>query len=164
MSMSKQATPQLKTVSTQGQWEGGYRTALQVRQFSAFYTAEPEKIGGDNSAPTPMEYVLASFNGCIAIVIEMVARELSFDLQGMQLKAEGYIDQRGLLGTADVSPHFQEVHSFINFRTPEGPERLEELKAQVLRRCPAYNLLKDAGIPIHLHWTLNAGEEPGREQ
>lgn len=160
MGHTGESAAQIKHVVTHGRWEGTYRTALQVRAFPPFHAAEPVKLGGDDSAPTPMEYVLAAFNGCIAVVIEMVARELGFDLQGLDLRAEGSIDQRGLLGTADVSPHFREVHSHVRFHSTEPPERLEDLRQRVLRRCPAYNLLRDAGIPIHLHWTLVQPQRP----
>lgn len=147
----QQSGPQVKTIRTQGRWEGQYRTALQVREFS-LHTAEPEKLGGDNSAPTPMEYVLASFNGCISVVIELVAKEMTFDLSALEFATNGEIDQRGLFGTADVSPHFQSIAATIAFASAEPPERTELLKIQVLRRCPAYNLLKDAGIPITIDW------------
>ena len=129
------------------------KTALQVRGFEPFYTAEPEQAGGDNSAPTPMEYVIAALNGCLAVVIQTVAEEQSFQLDGAAFDSKGLIDQRGVEGTAGVSPQFQEVTAEIRLQTPEPPNRLDALKDEVLRRCPAFNLLRDSGIDLQVRWS-----------
>src|SRR5690606_20476489 len=86
---------QLRTVKARAQWEGRYRNALYVRQFPAFYIAEPEKLGGDDSAPTPMETVLAAYNGCLAVVVELVAQEQGIPLDALEISSEGTIDRRG---------------------------------------------------------------------
>jgi uncharacterized OsmC-like protein len=65
---------QIKTVKAEGQWKRQFRTDLDVRDFR-FVTAEPEKIGGNNEGPTPMEYVLGALNGCLGVVVELVAKE-----------------------------------------------------------------------------------------
>lgn len=151
---SPETIPQIKTVRATGAWQGQMRTVQNVRTFAPITIAEPEKLGGDNAAPTPMEYVIAALNGCLAVAIELVAKEQGFRLEGMEFESEGLIDQRGLFGTASVSPHFQEVVNRIRFKTPESPERLADLKAEVTRRCPAYSLIKDAGVTIRLDWTI----------
>ncbi len=144
----------IKRVRARGRWQGRFKTELHVRGFAPFFTAEPEKLGGDNAAPTPMEYVVAALNGCLAVVVEMVAGEQDFRLEGLEIEAEGLIDQAGPFGTAPVSPHFQSVVSRARFRTPESAARLQALEREVLRRCPAYNLLRDAGIPIQIDWSI----------
>lgn len=144
--------PRVKHVRSHGIWEGRMRTRLAVRDFAPFYTAEPERLGGDNTAPTPMEYVIAAFNGCLAIVIELAADERGLTIRGMEINSEGTIDQRGLLGTANVSPHFSQITCRITFQTEAGESSLTELMGIVRRRCPAYNLLNDADIPIELQW------------
>lgn len=153
-------TPQYKVVRAQGTWKGRYRTDLSVRDF-AFVTAEPEKLGGTNEGPTPMEYVIGALNGCLSVVIEMVAREMGFRLEGLEIRSEGLVDQRGLFGTADVSPHFQSVDIHAAFVTDEPPERLQALQAAVLKRCPVYNLIKDSGAEVRLHWEVRSGVNRG---
>lgn len=145
---------QLRTVRARAVWQGRYRTALYVRDFPPFFTAEPEKLGGDDSAPTPMETVLAAYNGCLAVVIEMVARELEFRLDALEIAAEGLIDRRGLFGVPGVPTHFQSIEIRVRLRSPENLERLELLEQQVTRRSPGHNLLQDAGIPLQLAWEL----------
>jgi uncharacterized OsmC-like protein len=41
---------------------------------------EPEKLGGTNEGPSPVEYVLAAFAGCLNVVGNMVAKEMDLKL------------------------------------------------------------------------------------
>ncbi len=146
-------TPQLRTVRAAGARTDAYRTDIEIRDFS-FTIAEPEKIGGKNEAPTPMEYVAGALNGCFTVTIEMVADEQEFTLEGLDVACEGVVDHRGLFGTAAVSPHFQSVTVDITLTTDESGERLSALEKQVLMRCPVYNLISDAGTPIDVNWMI----------
>ena len=64
-----EAQPRLKMVRATGRWKGRFRTDQTVRDFG-FTIAEPEKIGGQNEGPTPMEYVIGALNGCLGIVVK----------------------------------------------------------------------------------------------
>lgn len=146
-------TPQLRTVRATGARTDPFRTDVDIRDFS-FVIAEPEKIGGKNEAPTPMEYVAGALNGCFTVTIEMVAGEHEFGLDGLAVSCEGVVDHRGLFGTAAVSPHFQSVKVDITLATEEDADRLPALESEVLVRCPVYNLIRDAGTPIDVNWTI----------
>jgi uncharacterized OsmC-like protein len=144
---------ELRKIEVETEWKGKFKTTQSVRGFS-FTIDEPEKLGGDNTAPTPLEYVLGAFNGCIFIVIDMVAKEISFQYEQIDNESTAWVDRRGLFGTADVSPYYKELKNSIVFYSDESEDRLEELKRIVLKRCPLYNLLKDAGVEIQLDWKL----------
>lgn len=141
----------LREITATSNRMGTFKNTNTVRKFN-FLVDEPYRMGGTNEAPTPMEYVLGSFNGCILIVIEMIAKEIGFSFQHIQAESVGVLDPRGLLGTADVSPHFQQVTNTILFDTEESEERLQELKGLVKQRCPVYNLFNDAGVVVELNW------------
>lgn len=149
---------EIRTVRASSQRLSRFRNENTIRSFS-FLIDEPVKLGGTDTAPTPMEYVLGSFNGCILIVIEMIAAEMKLEIRDLHAESTGTVDRRGLFGTADVSPHFQEVHNSVLFYTDEPLEKIEELKERVKKRCPAYNLFNDAGISIELNWTIIGGKE-----
>lgn len=148
--------PQFKTVRAEGNWKGRYRNDLAVRGFT-FVTAEPEKIGGNNEGPTPMEYVAGALNGCLGIVIELVAKERGIVLDALKVESAGLVDQRGLFGTAEVSPHFQSVEIKIALATAAPAEALATLQRDVLRRCPVYNLIRDSGARVTVTWEIAAG-------
>jgi uncharacterized OsmC-like protein len=147
--------PQIKTVRAEGEWKGHYRSDLNVRDFR-FIIAEPEKIGGKNEGPTPMEYVLGALNGCLSVVIELVAKERGFELRELRVSSSGLVDQRGLFGTADVSPQFQSVEVHISGDVSAPDSKLTEFQHAVLKRCPVYNLIRDSKARIDVNWNLQA--------
>ena len=147
--------PQVKTVRAEGVWKGRYRTDLNIRDFR-FIIAEPEKIGGKNEGPTPMEYVLGALNGCLSVVIELVAEERGFELRDLHISSSGLVDQRGLFGTADVSPQFQSVEVNISGVVSASGSQLTEFQHTVLKRCPVYNLIRDSKARVDVNWNLQA--------
>ncbi|GGM42039.1 OsmC family protein [Paraliobacillus quinghaiensis] len=149
--MTEVANKHVRAIHAYSNRIGALKNENKVRDFT-FTIDEPEKLGGTNEAPTPMEYILGSFNGCILIVIEMIAKEMKFSFNGFTAETTGEIDRRGFLGTAPVSPHFQHVINTVRFDTDESIETINLVKKQVEKRCPAYNLFKDAGIEIELNW------------
>lgn len=150
----KNPNPQLRTVRAEGHRNGAFRTDVGIRDFD-FIIDEPEKLGGKNLAPTPMEYVAGALGGCFNVTIEMVARDQEFGLRNLDIYCEGVVDHRGLFGTADVSPHFQSAKVDIYVATEEPEERRSEFENESLERCPVYNLIKDAGVPVDVNWHYN---------
>lgn len=146
-----QINTNLRRIKASSKRIASFKNENTVRDF-VFTIDEPVKLGGTNEAPTPMEYILGSFNGCVLIVIEMVAKEINFSFKNLTAESVGIIDRRGLKGIDNVNPQFQEVVNTIWFDTEENEDRLEELKEIVARRCPAYNLFKDSGMLISLNW------------
>ncbi|UVI29361.1 OsmC family protein [Paenibacillus spongiae] len=156
--VNQDARTEIRTIRATSRRISRFKNDNEVRGFT-FPIDEPVKLGGTDTAPTPMEYMLGSFNGCLLIVIEMIAKEMGLAVRDLQAESTGTVDRRGMFGTADVSPHFQEVRNAVVFDTDESSERIEELKERVKKRCPAYNLFKDAGIAIELNWTIAGGAE-----
>jgi uncharacterized OsmC-like protein len=143
---------QLFKVSSSGKWEGGLKTAINVREFSPIIMDEPQALGGTDDGPNPMEYVIAALSGCTSVMISIIAQEKQFAFQGVAFENTGILDLRGLMGVEGVSPHFQKVRFTVTIDTQENEERIEELKNEVERRCPVYNLLKDAKVELDTKW------------
>ncbi len=149
-------TSNLREIEAVCERDGAFRNRNSVKEFT-FPIDQSIKAGGTNEAPTPMDYVLGSFNGCVLIIIERVAGELGFTFQHLKAHLVGTVDRRGVLGAEGVRPHFQKVENTIWFDTDESEERIEQLKAIVEQRCPVYNLFKDAGVKIDLNWIRQKG-------
>lgn len=154
----KNPEPQLRTVRASGQRNGMFRTDVDIRDFE-FIIDEPEKLGGTNLAPTPMEYVAGALGGCFNITVEMVAKDQEFALNDLSIYCEGVVDHRGLFGTADVSPHFQSAKIDVYVASDEPENRRAELEQESLVRCPVYNLIKDAGADVEVNWFYNQKRE-----
>ncbi|MFD1039598.1 OsmC family protein [Virgibacillus byunsanensis] len=145
-------TEQIIKVSSKGKWEDRVRTTVQVRDFEQIVIDEPKELGGTDVGANPVEYVLASLSGCTSVIISLVAKELDFSYTDVEFYNEGTLDLRGLNGVEDVSSHFQTVTFKVTIETDESDQRIAELKTEVERRCPVYNLLKDAGITLESSW------------
>ena len=146
------STVQLFKINTSGKWEDGLKTSISVRDFAPFIGDEPKNLGGTDEGPNPMEYVLGALTSCISVMIGLIAEEKKFSFQGIEFKNDGTLDLRGLMGADGVSPHFQNVNFDVIFSTDETDSRIEELKKEVEKRCPVYNLLNDAGVPVESNW------------
>jgi uncharacterized OsmC-like protein len=131
----------------------GVRTVATTRSGLTLATDEPVSNGGTGSAPTPLETVVAALCGCSAVTFARAAGEVDLDYAGIDFAASFTVDLRGLLGQADVRPHFQTVDVEARVHTLEPAERLQQVVEVTERRCPVRNLLVDAGVTLHLTWT-----------
>jgi uncharacterized OsmC-like protein len=136
---------------TTGRWRGNLRTDVDARHF-AIPVAEPEAFGGDDSAPNPMELLLAGLDGCLAVVIETVAAEYGATVKTINLITQGALDARGFLGTARVRPYFQTVRAQIDIDIDLSRENFRQFTAAVEARCPAATLFKAAGVDLTVDW------------
>lgn len=149
--------PWIKSVRANGEWQGAMATRLRVRSFE-LATDEPLSAGGTDNAPTPMEMVAAAVDGCITVVVATVAAELGIELAGVETTSAAHMDIRGFQGTADVTPHFVDYALTVRVTTQAPDDELTVLGAQVEKRCPALNLVRDAGVPLDLIWQFTNPE------
>lgn len=70
-----------------------------IRDFKVIID-EPESLGGTDLAPNPVEYLLASYAGCLNVVSFLIAKELDFELRGLEIKIEGELNPNKLFGTS----------------------------------------------------------------
>ena len=154
----KNDTPIIRKVRASGRRNGAYRTDVGIRDFELVID-EPEKLGGRNAGPTPMEIVTGALSGCFTVTIEMVVEENEIEMLGLDVYCEGIVDHRGLFGTADVSPHYQSMQVDIKVLTEEPDDRLPALEDEILVRCPVYNLIKDSGAEINVTWAYETTKD-----
>ena len=126
----------------------GVRTVVSTRGGLSLATDEPVSRGGRGSAPTPLETVVGALCGCSAVTFERAAGEVSFDYAGIDFDAAYTLDRRGLLGEADVRPHFQTVEVEARVRTAEPLQALPPR----LRHCGACLCCRSALVLLpHVH-------------
>jgi len=133
---------------------GGTRTTVAVRDTPGFVIDEPTERGGTNMGPTPVESVMGGLCGCDAAITHRVAQLLKFEYGDVDYVCDAEIDVRGSRGVQGVRPYFEKVTVTKTFRTNETAERVEKLKANVEQRCPVSNLIRDAGVDLHIEWVI----------
>lgn len=137
---------------TTARWTEGLRTDVTARQFE-IGVDEPADLGGADTAPNPMELLLAGLNGCLAVVAKTVAKEQGANIHAITFATKATLDPRGFLGTAEVQPYFKTAHVTIHLGSdiPEG--RFDAFTRAVESRCPAGTLFAAAnGVDFRVDW------------
>jgi len=142
----------LATLRAEGKSAGDLKSQVQVRDLAPFIVDEPERLGGTNEGPNPLEYLLGAVSACTSIIINYAAKDQNFQYSGVRFSAEGTLDPRGFKGVEGITTYFQTVKITINIETKESCENIFRLKEAVEKRCPIYNLLKDAGVDVTTDW------------
>ena len=106
---------------------------------------EPPALGGENTAPNPVEYYLASLLSCQVVTYRVWADKLGITVDGISARAEGDLDVRGFFGFDDsVRAGFGEVRVVVTLTGPESRERYLELQEAVDAHCPVLDLTRNA--------------------
>lgn len=153
-----------KTLRVAGRWSGPVRTELTVRGFD-FVADQPVARGGSDQGPSPMEYMVAGVNSCIAVTVEQLASRRDLPLSDISTYTLARQDTRGLGGQADVQPYFYLYRLQLVIETTEqDPSVLSEFAQQAEHTCPAINLLRDAHMDLEVVWTFVHNNYRGRAE
>lgn len=132
--------------------DGSMKAVIDTGEFGTFVTDEPEAHGGTGEGPSPLQTVLGALCGCESVTFHRTADEYGFAYDGIDFEADFTIDIRGRMGVREVRPHFQTVRLQATVTTDEPEERLAEVVEETERRCPVYNLIRDAGVTVEVVW------------
>ena len=132
--------------------EASTRSVMMVRDH---ILVSDEK--GTNTGPTPLEMCLSSLLGCEGVIINRCAEAMRFEYTGVDIEADGEVDQRGSRGVQGVRPFFNWVRVKIRVHTEETQERLDRLARNVEYRCPVMNLFRSADVKLDVIWEKVSG-------
>jgi uncharacterized OsmC-like protein len=125
---------------------------IAVRGFTVM-SDEPPSRGGEDRAPTPLEYVLVALCACTNASTGRLAQKMRFTYDLLETDAEGELDIRGRRGEADVPVHYRRVRLRVRIRTDESDARIERLALLVARYCPVDSLIRTAVSDYEVKWT-----------
>jgi len=112
---------------------GGMRFAAQVRSHT-IVTDQPERGGGEDSAPTPVELLGASLGSCIAFYVQQFCHARGFQYEGLQVEVE----QRSEKNPARIAEFVVRV-----VMPTDIPGHYVEMLERVVRSCPVHNTITD---------------------
>ena len=114
---------------------------------------EPIEDGGLNSGPNPMQYFTASLAGCQNEQAQVVADELSLNIEQINIKIEIDLDLSGFMGTADNSnDSYKNVRLDAEVIGEATDEQIKNMGQKVDVRCPILALLRTSGCEIESNW------------
>jgi putative redox protein len=109
---------------------GSLRQEILVDGRHTIVTDEPERVGGNGSAPSPHELLAAALAGCIATMLVMYARTKEWELGDVSVDV-AYDNE--------ATPRQFDVHIELGAElTPDQLERLEKVAAT----CPVRRALE----------------------
>jgi len=127
--------------STESRLISGFKSSIEARQFR-FFADEPETLGGKDTAPNPVEYLLAALATCQEVTYRLYADALGIPVDGISISLDGDIDLRGFLDAADdVRPGFLGINGTVTIDSPASEADIARLKAVVDRHCPVLDSL-----------------------
>lgn len=110
--------------------------------------------------PSPLEYVLAGYAGCINAVGKLVAKELGIELKSLQVEISGTLSLDKYQGKiSNERAGFKSIEVTVK---PTSNASLEQLKAWLIaveNRCPVQdNLLRPTPVSVVLFKEFQATE------
>lgn len=128
------------------------KAVMETEEYGGFITDEPVRDGGTGEGPSPLQAIVGALCGCESVTFNRTAAEFGFIYDGIEFEAAFTIDIRGRMGVETVRPHFQTIRMQAVVSTSESEERLREVVEETERRCPVFNLIKDAGVRTEMMW------------
>ncbi len=112
------------------------KTIVKARNFELVID-EPEDLGGSNSAPNPVEYVLSAFAGCLNVMGHLIANEMGFTLNGLQIDISGNLNPARLFGQSNEErAGYKSILVKIKPDCNVDEATLEQWLSKVEERCP----------------------------
>lgn len=119
-------------------WENQTRTVATVNHYSLggekyqryFEIAadEPVELLGKDTAPNPVELLMAALNACLSVGYVANAAAMGIEVHNLEIETDGALDLRGFLGLdPNINPGFDEVSYVVRIETDAPQERVEEL-------------------------------------
>lgn len=136
------------------EWKGGVHTRSRIDSFfglgaeqqrtEAFIldTDHPEVFAAQDSAPTPVETVLAALAGCLTAGIASVAENRGIKLRSVKATVEGEMSLYGILGIdSDVRNGFRSIRVNYQIDADASAEDVAALVAQSQKRSAVFDII-----------------------
>lgn len=128
-------------------WKGGFRSEARSRDFEPIRSDEPQALGGEDTAPNPVEQVLGAFGNCLAVGYAANATAAGIELKSLRIELEGDLDLHAFLGLRDAHAGFDSIKATVSIESGAAPAQIEELHTKVVSTSPVGHTLKQA-IPL----------------
>ena len=124
------------TFKISAQSESSTKVIAKARQFEIVID-EPQNFGGNDDAPTPVETLLASYAGCLNVVLHILAKEKKIKINHINIDIKGSINPQRLLGISnDDRAGFKSLDLEVKIESEADGETIEKLINDAKDRCP----------------------------
>ncbi len=123
--------------------ENPAKTIVKARQFE-IVVDEPADLGGTDTGANPVEYVLAAFAGCLNVMAHVVAKEMNFDLRGVEMDLSGDLNPARLFGLSYYDrAGYKQIAVRIKPDCDADTQTLAKWAEAIENRCPVSDNLQN---------------------
>ena len=130
-------------------WAGAFRSESRSRNQRAVPSDEPPALGGDDTAPNPVEQLLGALGNCLAVGYAANASVAGIRIASLEIDLQGDIDLRTFLGLGDGNAGFESIAVNVRLVADAPPEVLRRLHARVVSTSPVGHTLGRA-VPLRI--------------
>lgn len=130
-------------------WRGGFRSEGRVREFDPLPSDEPYGLGGTDTAPNPVEQVLAALGNCLAVGVAANATARGITLRDLAIDVEGDLDLSTFLGLRPGHAGFDSIVARIRVDADASPDEIADLIQYVSSTSPVGHTLARE-IPVEV--------------
>lgn len=128
-------------------WNGAFRTQARVRGFAPIDSDEPVALGGTDTAPNPVEQLLAALGNCLAVGYAANASARGIELRDLRVDVVGHLDLHTFLGLREGHAGFDDIQVVVHVDADATPEQLADLHRHVISTSPVGHTL-GAAVPV----------------
>ncbi|MEH6443094.1 MAG: OsmC family protein [Oceanospirillaceae bacterium] len=138
--------------SVVGYSQSATQMAVKARDFTMIID-EPPALGGADTGPNPVEYVLSAIVGCLNVTGHIVAKEMGLTINSLEITANGDINPELLFGKSEKDrAGFKGINIEFRVDAQADQETLDSWLSQVKIRCPVSdNLANTTPLSIALN-------------
>jgi len=131
----------VRTYKAQTKWLEGFKNETEIRKFKVGID-EPLELKDTNTAPNPVEMLLAALGGCVAVTYRAYARKFGIEIEDLVINLEGdtvhggWTDEEGKERSG-----FKQIRYEVQIKTKAPQEKVNQLHKLVEKKCSVSDML-----------------------
>jgi uncharacterized OsmC-like protein len=131
----------IRTYKAETKWIEGSKTETKIRDFKISID-EPLEFKGTNTAPNPVELLLAALGGCVILAYRGYAKKFGLNIEDLIVNLEGDMIPGGWLDEQGRERRgFKQIRYEVQIKTEAPEEKVHQLHELVEKKCPVYDIL-----------------------
>lgn len=130
-----------------GSFYGASETQVRAKPFVLDKDEHPVLLGTD-TAPNPVEYVLAALAGCLTTSLVYHAAARGIRVEEVESSYEGDLDLHGFLGLSEeVRNGYEQIRVKFRVKADATDEQIAELVELARKRSPVFDIVSQP-VPV----------------
>lgn len=133
-------------------WTGAFRSEARIRDFDPIPSDEPVALGGSDTAPNPVEQLIAALGNCLAVGYAANASASGIELKGLEIELEGDLNLETFLGLrGDGHAGYNAIRAQVQIDSDADQEAIDALHERVVGTSPVgHTLSREIDLAVEL--------------